>query len=367
MKFIYRSLFSLAVILMLFGPVSAQGAGYTVQFGAAPTKEAAEEMVRQLKAKDVSAYIVKSFIPGKGTFYRVRAGVFSSQNEARRFGAGLQQRGVVSEFFIAAYEKPSEETVAGAAPKKQPQAPAKTDQPASNNLPALASRSVTNSATNSANNSTINSAPNPATSPSPNSAPNSAPNSTNNPGLTPSVGGVPTTATPPASGPPNGFLRFQDPKIGYSFDYPAHWNGQPLTDKEASEQRINAGAMFISQKDAAFLQAIWNELDKANNPANENDLIVEVILKSMSSGDGIKLEETARRVENQNGLIKTYLDLKAAFQTQAQSVPLDFLGKAIIVRTSRGIMLVVAFYSKDAPSNAAIAADKIIASARAPE
>jgi len=344
---------------MLLGPVSAQGAGYTVQFGAAPTKEAAEEMVSRLKAKDVSAYIVKSFIPGKGTFYRVRAGVFSSQNEARRFGANLQQRGVVSEFFIAAYEKPNEGTVGAAAPKGQPQAPAKTNPPASSNLSAIASRSVANPISNSP----TNSAPNPA----PNPAPNLAPNSTNNPGLTPSVGGVPATTTPPSSGPPNGFSRFQDPKIGYSFDYPAHWTGQPLTDKEASEQRINAGAMFISQKDAAFLQAIWNELDKANNPSNENDLIVEVILKSMSSGDGIKLEETARRVENQNGLIKTYLDLKAAFQTQAQSVPLDFLGKAIIVRTSRGIMLVVAFYSKDAPSNAAIAADKIIASARAPE
>jgi len=170
------------------------------------------------------------------------------------------------------------------------------------------------------------------------------------------------------SPPPIGFLRYQDPKVGYSFDYPNNWTGQPLSDKEASEQRMSAGAMFTSQKDAAFLTAVWNELDKANNPANENDLIVEVILKSMSSSDGTtKLEELARRVETRNGLIKTYLDLKAVFQTQGQSAPLDFLGKAVIVRASRGILLVAAFYSKDSPSNAATATDQIIASARAPE
>ena len=70
----------------------------------------------------------------------------------------------------------------------------------------------------------------------------------------------------------------------------------------------------------------------------------------MSASDGIsKLEETARRVEDRNGLIKTYLDLKAVFQTQEQSAPLDFLGKAVIVRAGRGILLVATFYSKDPP------------------
>jgi len=66
-------------------------------------------------------------------------------------------------------------------------------------------------------------------------------------------------------------------------------------------------------------------------------------------------------------LIKTYLDLKAVFQTQEQSAPLDFVGKAVIVRASRGILLVATFYSKDAAANVSAAADKIIASARAPE
>ena len=356
MRLIHRLLFSKALVLILFGLAGAQAASYTVQFAASPNREEAEEKVQELKAKNVIAYIVKGSVPGKGVFYRVRAGIFSNQNDAKKYGSSLQQRGVVSEYFITAFEKPAEETAASAAPKGAPlvKATSKTNQAASNNPPgnnppgnpsAAASVSVTGAP--------INPAPNPATNP--------ALNSGNNPGLNPSVAVVPVA-------PPSGFLKYQDPKTGFSFDYPNYWMGEPLSDKEASDQRMSAAARFTSQKDAAFLTAVWNELDKANNPANENDLIVEVILRSMSSSDGTtKLEETARRVESRNGLIKTYLDLKAAFQTQEQSAPLDFLGKAVIVRANRGILLVAAFYSKDSPSNAAIATDQIIASARAPE
>jgi sporulation related protein len=381
---------------MLFGPASAQSATFTVQIKASPTRAEAEEEVRQLKAQNVSAYIVKSDVPGKGVFYRVRAGVFSNRNDANKFGANLQQRGVVSDFFVTNYEKPSDEVASRPAPTGPPaaKAPAKASPPAETpgespvpTRPA-AQRRPDNAALNngagdaSGANSAATSKPttvartNPpsnsvaANSAEANSATNSAantpttrpaPSSANNPGLSASVGEAPAST-------PTGFLRFRDPKIGYSFDYPDYWTGQPLSDKEANDQRMNAGAMFSSQKDSAFISAIWNELDKANNLANENDLIVDVILRSMSASDGIsKLEETARRVENRDGLIKTYLDLKAVFQTQEQSAPLDFLGKAVIVRASRGILLVATFYSKDSAPNIAAAADKIIASARPPE
>jgi SPOR domain len=355
MRLIHRLLFSTALVLILFGLAGAQAASYTVQFAAAPTREEAEEKVQELKAKNVIAYIVKGSVPGRGVFYRVRAGIFSNQNDAKKFGSSLQQRGVVSEYFITAYEKPADETAASAAPKGAPlvKVASKTNQAVSNNPPGN-NPPVNSSAASSVSvtGAPINPAPNPATNPAPNSA--------NNPGLNPSVAGVPVAT-------PSGFLKYQDPKTGFSFDYPNYWMGQPLSDKEASEQRMSAGAVFTSQRDAAFLYTVWNELDKANNPANENDLIVEIILRSMSSGNGTKLEETARRVEARNGLIKTYLDFKAAFQTQGQSAPLDFLGKAVIVRASRGIMLVVTFYSKDSPPNAEIAADMIIASVRPPE
>jgi len=413
MRLLHRSFFPLALVLILFGLAGAQGALFTVQIKASPTRAQAEEEVRQLKSQNISAYIVKSDVPGKGVFYRVRAGVFSNRNDASKYGASLQQRGVISEFFVTAYEKATEEVASRPAPTGPPPSKAKPNQPAPdsaageapaparpaatqkrpesanlNNPPSDAPSpdSAANKSTTVARNNPPSDAPSPdsaankpttvaRTNPPVNSAPaNSATNSAantptrpaptpaTNPGLSASVGEA------PAATPPSGFLRFRDPKIGYSFDYPDYWTGQPLSDKEANEQRMNAGAMFSSQKDSAFISAIWNELDKANNLANENDLIVDVILRSMSASDGIsKLEETARRVENRDGLIKTYLDLKAVFQTQEQTAPLDFLGKAVIVRANRGILLVATFYSKDAGPNVSAAADKIIASARPPE
>jgi outer membrane biosynthesis protein TonB len=390
MRLIHRSFFSLALVLILFGPAGAQVATYTVQIKASPNRAEAEEEVRQLKAKNISAYIVKSDVPGKGVFYRVRAGVFSTRNDANRFGADLQQRGVVSEFFVTNYEKPSNEIASRPAPTSPPppKATAKAAQPAETpeespapTRPSAQKRSENTALNNGAGDAAGAESPAPSkpttvartnppvNSAAANSSTNSAANtptkpastSANNPGLSASVGEAPAST-------PSGFLRFRDPKIGYSFDYPDYWTGQPLSDKEASEQRMNAGAMFSSQKDSAFISAIWNELDKANNLANENDLIVDVILRSMSASDGIsKLEETARRVENRDGLIKTYLDLKAVFQTQEQSAPLDFLGKAVIVRANRGILLVATFYSKDSAPNITAAVDKIIASARPPE
>jgi hypothetical protein len=385
MKLLHRSFFSLALVLILIQVVGAQSATFTVQFKAVPSREEADEEIRQLKARNISAYVVKSVVAGKGVFYRIRAGVFSTRSDANKFGANLQQRGVIPEFIVMAYEKPVDDVSSAPAPTVQPKpkTPAKTTQPDLNSspsdtprsaaqmrperaplnsgageattpAPAAASRSTTGARSNTPANSTTNTASN--------SPVRSAPNTANNPGLSASVGEA------PAAAPPSGFARFRDPKIGYTFDYPDYWTGQPLSDKEATEQRMNAGAMFSSQKDSAFLSAIWNELDKANNLSNENDLIVDVILRSMSASDGIsKLEETARRVENRDGLIKTYLELKAVLQTPEQTTPLDFLGKAVIVRASRGILLVATFYAKDASPNVGAAIDKIIASARAPQ
>jgi hypothetical protein len=369
---------------MLFQIAGAQGGTYTVQFKASPTREEAEEEVRQLKARNVSAYIVRSVVQGKGVFYRVRAGVFSSQTEAKRFGAGLQQRGVIPEFIVMAYEKPLEDIASDPEPAAAPRTrtPVRPSRP----NPESSSGDTRSAAQTPPQRAPLNSAPSEVAAPAgksttvartspdagekPNSPARPAASTTNNPGLSASVGEAPASKVPgtPAATPPSGFARFRDPKIGYSFDYPEYWTGQPLSDKEATEQRMNAGAMFSSQKDSAFLSVIWNELDKANSLSNENDLIVDVILRSMSASDGIsKLEETARRVENRDGLIKTYLELKAVLQTPEQTTPLDFLGKAVIVRASRGILLVATFYSKDSGPAVSDSIDKIIASARPPQ
>src|SRR5262245_16414503 len=142
MKLLHRSFFSLAFLLILFGLAGAQGAVFTVQFKASPTREEAEEEVRQLKAKNISAYIVKSVVPGKGVFYRVRAGVFSTSSDAKKFGANLQQRGVVPDFFVTPYEKPTDDFASGSTPT-EPTGPPKTKAPArpapesvSNNAPS---------------------------------------------------------------------------------------------------------------------------------------------------------------------------------------------------------------------------------------
>ena len=120
--------------------------------------------------------------------------------------------------------------------------------------------------------------------------------------------------------------------------------------------------------DNAFLNVIWNELDKANNPANNNDLIVDVIMNSMKSGkETQKMEATSRKVEEVKGQIKTFLDLRATFQMPGQNSPLDFAGKALIIRASKGILLVAVFYSKEAPATVPGLADKVIASVKTPE
>ena len=90
MRLLHRSFFSLALVLILFGLAGAQDATYTVQLKASPTRAEAEEEVRQLRAKNIPAYIVKSDVPGKGVFYRIRAGVFPNRDDAKRFGADLR-------------------------------------------------------------------------------------------------------------------------------------------------------------------------------------------------------------------------------------------------------------------------------------
>lgn len=297
-------------LVFLLGGAAAQGA-YAVQLEATPTLAAAQQRVSQLRARNVQAYLVKSDIPGKGTFYRVRVGRFATQAEARRAGQELQRQGVTADFYVASYEKPLDEPLP---------APAQTPPPAA---PAVERKEP------------------------PPESPKSTP-----------------VATPNANGA--GFLRYTDPAAGYSFEYPQYWEGGSLDRKDA-QPAGNQGAIFKSSRDAAFLNAIWNRLEKANSPENDNDLIVELILRSMSSGEGTQqMKESSRRVVTENGLVKTYLDLTAKFAAPGSNAPLDFLGKAVIVRAPKGILLVVTFYSKSSPSNLPQLADRILASVQAP-
>jgi len=367
MRFINRAGFALFTSLLLTILAAAQSGRYTVQLEAAQTQADAEERVKELKAKGVEAYILKIQVPGKGTFFRVRVGTFPNANEARQFGASLKQQGLVPDFFIAPFERPKEELASATKP------PAKSPVPTAIKEPV-----------NETPKEVVKNDP-PAEVPKPEAAPkNEIPKEVvrNDPPNEPvkpkeSVKNDPSPAVAATDGSPApvassvsmpAFTKFQNPQIGFSFDYPAYWSGKPLNSDDAKAQRVNAGALFQSPEDSAFLNAIWNELEKANSPTNDNNLIVDVILKSMKSGEGTQMmEEVGRRIEEDNGKIKTYLDLKASFITPGQSAPMDFLGKAIIIRASRGILLVAVFYSKEASANVSMITDRIIASVKAPE
>ncbi len=358
-KLAFRVIYSFSVLLALTGLAAAQTTRYAVQLEAAPAVEAAQEKVKQLKAQGLDAYIVKSQVPGKGTFYRIRVGNFPNQADARKFGADLQKQGVVRDYFIAPYEQPQTEPALTA--QKTPVSPVVKEPPIKDppvkdppkettkqplvTPPVKEPQATQNNTQNNTQNIAVNTSP-----------PTPASTTAGTPG---------TNAAPPAA---LSFVKFQDPTIGYSFDRPQTWEGGQLDPKDAQDQKVNAGALFKSSQDSAFISAIWNNLDKANSPDNDNDLIVEVILKSMGSGDGTQqMNETSRRVVSENGLIKTYLDLRATFKVQGQEGPLDFLGKAVIVRASKGILLVVAFYSKTGPPYVGTLADKVVTSVQIPE
>lgn len=347
MRLFHRASFALSILLFLTITSAAQSGKFTVQIVAAPNQTEAEETAKQLRAQGVSAYVLKSQVPGKGTFYRVRAGSFANANEARKYGESLKQQGVVPEFFIAPYEAPRESGSAEKSPVKPSVVP---DRIEAKIEPAPKESSKKEPSKEAAKNSK---APEPVTAPIKESA------------------ATASTATSPSaapSGTPVSFTQFRNQQIGFTFEYPAHWTGNPLTSDDAQAQRVNAGAYFQSADDNAFLHVIWNELEKANNPANNNDLIVDVILNSMKSGKETQtMEATSRRVEEAKGQIKTYLDLKASFMLPGQTSPLDFLGKALIVRANKGILLTAVFFSKEAPANVSGLADKVIASVKIPE
>lgn len=59
---------------------------YAVQLASFPDLQLAKEMEESLKSKTYQAYIEKVDLPGKGTWYRVKVGKFTTEDEAKRFG-----------------------------------------------------------------------------------------------------------------------------------------------------------------------------------------------------------------------------------------------------------------------------------------
>jgi hypothetical protein len=327
------SLIVLVWALALAAVAAAQAGRFAVQVEASPSRADAEARAERLKAHGIEAYLVESLVPGKGHFYRVRVGDFADRNAAVRHGQELKARGVVRDFFVAAYEAPV------------PEAPSEPDQAE---------------------------ATPPATSAQPPALP--APDDSSQPAATTSSAvdsfeAAPTT-TPPSNDPPapNGYALYQDADVGYSFEYPQDWVGRPLSASEQLAHKVTAGAMFKSARRADFLNATFNKLDRANRSDHDNEVVVDLILESMASGNATEhLDALSRRVVHDGAQIKTFLELEAGFRAPDQSAPLEFLGKCVIIRASKGILLLVAFYARDAPPSAAIDADHIVQTAAVPD
>lgn len=374
--------FSLLALFAITVVAAAQTIRYTVQLEATQALDIALEKLKGFKGQGLDAYIVKTEVQGKGTFYRIRVGNFPTKADASKYGTELRRLGFSSDFYIATYEPPSGDLnesastrgVAAPPAKNQPAKEPPKEAPKPTPPPAQPAKQPTKPVAEAQ----PAPAPPPASAPAvkepaKTAAPPAAPPeqklaaNISNP-ITPAASAAPAAATAaPVNPAALSFVKFQDQAIGYSFDHPQTWEGGQLDSKDAQDQKVSAGALFKSYQDSAFITAIWNSLEKANSPEQDNDLIVQLILQSMGSDAGTQqMTETSRKVVNEGGTIKTYLDLKATFKSQGQEGPLDFLGKAVIARTGKGILLVVAFYWKGGPPYVSGVADKIIASVRPP-
>lgn len=282
--------------------------GYVVQLDAFASLEAAQVRIEALQAAGLAAYVVKSQIAGKGVLYRVRHGRFATLAKARQAGVALQSRGVIESFFVAPYEPPLA-WASATAPKS--------------NRPA----------------------------PSPPLAP-------------PTVEGVGRAVSPPT--PSFRYQEVVDPSIGYSFEVPVSWRGGIVSEADRQRRGIDAGATFQSPPDQAFVNVVWNGLPNAHQ--QESELILTLILHGLRSGEGVKqLEEINRRIESvRDGIVRTHLELVATFQIAEGEPLLDFEGRAVVLQTPRGILLVSCFHGIDAPPETRAQVEHILASAKAP-
>lgn len=90
--------------------------GYTVQVAALSSQRSADELVRGLNTRGISAYWVKGVSYGKvyaqSQFHRVRIGNFPTIESASTYAEQLLGSGLLEAYAIAAYEPPAQTSVA---------------------------------------------------------------------------------------------------------------------------------------------------------------------------------------------------------------------------------------------------------------
>jgi DedD protein len=80
-------------------PAGHEG-GYQLQVSSFPTQAEAQSFADQLRARGHKAYFVQANVPGRGTWYRVRIGPFSTQRSAADYRTDFEDREHVVPFIV---------------------------------------------------------------------------------------------------------------------------------------------------------------------------------------------------------------------------------------------------------------------------
>ncbi len=80
-------------------PAGKEG-GYQLQVSSFRTQGEADVFSGQLRARGHKAYVVEAHVPGRGTWYRVRIGPFTSQHAAASYRSGFEGREHVVPFIV---------------------------------------------------------------------------------------------------------------------------------------------------------------------------------------------------------------------------------------------------------------------------
>jgi cell division septation protein DedD len=84
--------------------VGSSDGSLTLQIGSYKTADEAQARVAKLKAAGIEGRVVKADVPGKGTWYRVQTGRFTSEAEASKRANELRAQGATRDFIVTGYQ-----------------------------------------------------------------------------------------------------------------------------------------------------------------------------------------------------------------------------------------------------------------------
>ncbi len=79
---------------------SGREGGYQLQVSSFRTQTEADQFATQLRARNHKAYVMEAHVPGRGTWFRVRIGPFTTQHAAAAYRSGFEGREHVVPFIV---------------------------------------------------------------------------------------------------------------------------------------------------------------------------------------------------------------------------------------------------------------------------